>query len=725
MKKTVTFMLALVLILGLMPRLTLPIKAGTTQEIAADSIENLSFDDHVDMTGKSVEIIDAGNAVIALDKNYLVATGIGTAKVRVDGKIHEVTVKKAKINLVMIMGQSNAGNHFPNATSDVTCPIGTAYWWGNGEGTSATKPVPYTQPSMGFHTPLLAELYAQSVAAGDPVKNVMIWQEGITSKDGESIVKWAQSATDTRGTDAAVTMLENCIAYYEANSDKFEIVGSGVFWLQGESDATMSPERYEECFMAMWKRLKNAGMEYMAFLRVRAFDKAAVTKADLYYTAPLSAQIKMINENPEFYMATTVTENWTGLPADTHTVDISNYITMMETYGKSESYTDQYGNNATYSDGKLTTTMKTLYGSNNTCHYGKFGYGIIGADAAYNMYHALYGKDVKIVMADTSGHARQQNVLLDGQSIEMDMMLMSEDISFRADCGSTAGTLSFVVQSGKTDITDEVAIQSGKHYGAVSISKLHEYENVLITITYTTAEGEVYTVACKLYLNKSTKIVDFPSKLTGSYKDVQRNEEGGICWKTSKAAGPAMVKPNTVAEMATIFFRGGAKGDYIKLPFEVKNDGVYDLSLILGVSEGCCQIKTYIDDVSVSEAVDCSGMPETTKRIEHKGVKLKAGLHYVTYEIAGPGLTSAYVPNYYLINIGCMIMTRTDPVAGDLNGDCELTDADAIYLLYATFDPDSYPLPQEIDYNGDGELTDADAIYLLYATFDPEGYPLN
>ena len=44
---------------------------------------------------------------------------------------------------------------------------------------------------MGFHAPLLAELYAQSAAAGDPVKNVLIWEEGYTSKNGQSITAWA------------------------------------------------------------------------------------------------------------------------------------------------------------------------------------------------------------------------------------------------------------------------------------------------------------------------------------------------------------------------------------------------------------------------------------------------------------------------------------------------------------------------------------------------------
>ena len=61
---------------------------------------------------------------------------------------------------------------------------------------------------------------------------------------------------------------------------------------------------------------------------------------------------------------------------------------------------------------------------------------------------------------------------------------------------------------------------------------------------------------------------------------------------------------------------------------------------------------------------------------------------------------------------------------GDVNGDEDITDADAIYLLYATFNSEKYPLNQAADFNGDSEVTDADAIYLLYATFNPEKYPL-
>lgn len=68
--------------------------------------------------------------------------------------------------------------------------------------------------------------------------------------------------------------------------------------------------------------------------------------------------------------------------------------------------------------------------------------------------------------------------------------------------------------------------------------------------------------------------------------------------------------------------------------------------------------------------------------------------------------------------------TQEQPEAGDLNNDYLLNDADVLYLLYAIFDPEGYPLLEFVDYNNDGVLSDADAVYLLYSIFDPEGYPL-
>ena len=333
------------------------------------------------------------------------------------------------------------------------------------------------------------------------MKNVLIWQEGITSKNGQSIAKWAASATNTNGTDATVTMIQNCRNYYEKHSDLYEIVNSGVYWLQGESDTAMDPALYTQLFMAIWERLENAGMNYLAFLRLRwGVNGNGLDHQDLHHSASLSAQIQMINENPNFYMATDLTENWVGTETTTHTVDISKYITVMEAYGNNPTYTDVYGNHATYADGKLTTTMKSLYGSNNKCHYGKFGYGLIGADAAYNMYNALKKNDSAIVVTDTSGHANRKQLLTNGQQMTIDITNMSDDLSFRPACGSTAGTLEIVIRSGKDDITnhDGLLIADGLKYGSICVSELRNYNNASIEITYNTANGKKHTAVCNV-----------------------------------------------------------------------------------------------------------------------------------------------------------------------------------------------------------------------------------
>jgi len=63
-------------------------------------------------------------------------------------------------------------------------------------------------------------------------------------------------------------------------------------------------------------------------------------------------------------------------------------------------------------------------------------------------------------------------------------------------------------------------------------------------------------------------------------------------------------------------------------------------------------------------------------------------------------------------------------VAGDIDGDDKITDADAIYLLLHTYFPETYPVDQPVDYDGNGSIDDQDAIHLLFYTYFPEDYPI-
>lgn len=63
-------------------------------------------------------------------------------------------------------------------------------------------------------------------------------------------------------------------------------------------------------------------------------------------------------------------------------------------------------------------------------------------------------------------------------------------------------------------------------------------------------------------------------------------------------------------------------------------------------------------------------------------------------------------------------------VPGDVNGDGEINDDDALYLLRHTLFAKDYPLASDGDVDNDGKVNDRDVIYLLRHTLFEEKYPL-
>ena len=470
----------------------------------------------VTLEGTAIEVTEVKGVT------YFHAKDLGTAKLSTAEKTVEITVNKAKLNLIVIMGQSNSGNHFANATSDITCPLGTAYWWGAGRGIACKTPSNFTQATMGFHSTLLAELYAQSVAAGDPVKNVLVWHEGGnqsgegTSKNGSSIYGWAKSPTDTSGTDYTVKMVNKCVEYYATLGDKVEIVSRGVYWLQGEGDGVrgIDPVEYSACLSAIWNKLKTeAGLEYMAIMRVRQGGDQNTLNADIFYSTTVAAQYDLANKNPDIFMATTLTEYFTGAPTAKKTVDIRNYIRMMAEYSSIDNYKDSHGNTATFKNGALTMPMSTLFGSNNKNHYGKFGYTLIASDAAYNMYNALHGSEFSFLMANSSGRPEDRVISKSGDTVEVDITEMADDLAFRVTDGSTAGVVEIKITSAGKDVTSELINASGASFGCVNMKAMKNYSDVVITVTFTARSGAKGSVTYKIIDNS----IDLPADLPAQY----------------------------------------------------------------------------------------------------------------------------------------------------------------------------------------------------------------
>ena len=122
----------------------------------------------------------------------------------------------------------------------------------------------------------------------------------------------------------------------------------------------------------------------------------------------------------------------------------------------------------------------------------------------------------------------------------------------------------------------------------------------------------------------------------------------------------------------------------------------------------------------------CSSLTSITFSGNAPGIGTEAfyNVTATAYYPAGDDTWTEAVRQNYGGSITWVAVGGASAPSGDMDGDGEVTDADAIYLLMHTFFPEDYPVAGNCDFDGDGEITDADAIYLLMYTFFPEDYPL-
>ena len=437
---------------------------GTACLTCGEVMETLSlaYDDHYDITGKTVEILDGGKptswqvgygveenavpdaAVVELQDNYLVATGIGTARVNIDGIPHQITVTAAPISLLLLVGQSNMRGSEGNANQSIICPEGMVYaTYGDDRGDDNTAMTVanarYFAPSAltgqystvnvegttdcleGYPVYSLTEAGAGKIGpdSGYAYEWVKATGEKVwvvnAAHGGTSINLWQPGGKEYEECRALFTACQETLRK-EIAAGHFTLNHMVYFWCQGCSDRTQSAQWYVNKYLAMHEGFKtelafdhdsNAAtpdrvFEFGGITPVRVGSTAACYRdgvsqyanpysyhesfVDLRFSGPRVAQFWMGN-NPELtdiHLTCTIGDDWVWMPDGTN--GVSDYF-QAHYPGGTVDYTPQVAQKASW---YTPTTPNAVH---DTIHYNQIGYNEVGREAVRNALIILGEKE--------------------------------------------------------------------------------------------------------------------------------------------------------------------------------------------------------------------------------------------------------------------------------------------------------------------------------------------
>ena len=435
--------------------------------ISEENAEQLSlrYDDRYDVTGKTVEIIDAGkptsykvgygvaegtldDAVITLDGDQLIATGIGAAKVRIDGVLYEMTVEAAPISLLLLIGQSNMRGSEGNANQSIVCPDGMVYaTYGDDRGadntamsvSNAAQFVPsaltgvYSSINVegttaclsGYPVTSLTESGAGKIGPDSGFAYEWVKQTGEkvwivnAAHGGTSIKVWQPGTTEYEQYRALFTACQETLRK-EIAAGHFTLSHMGYFWCQGCSDRTQSAAWYVEKYLAMHEGFKtelsfdhdsnsataDKTLEFGGIILVRVGSTVACYRdgaysvsnpysyhesfVDLRFSGPRVAQYWMINnpDLPDIWGVCNIGEDWVWMPDGTN--GVSDYFNAHYPNGRVD-YTTQVAQKESW---YTPTTPKAVHDS---IHYNQIGYNEIGRESVRNVLIMLGEKEAPTI----------------------------------------------------------------------------------------------------------------------------------------------------------------------------------------------------------------------------------------------------------------------------------------------------------------------------------------
>ena len=420
---------------------------------------DLRYDDHYDVTGKTVEIVDAGTptsyqvgygveenkvldtAVVTLEGNYLVATGIGTAKVRIDGVLYEVTVTAAPISLLLVIGQSNAEGMVGNANQSVACENGQVYsTYAKANGLTGDAGLTVENASNYVPSALTGPHSTVNVngtdtkLSGHPVNSLTEEGSGKYGMDSGLAYEWTKQTGEKvwvvnaahgassisswqpgqSNYEEAKALLGACqeVLMKEIAAGHYTFSHMGYYWCQGCADETKSAEWYVGQYLAMHEGLKTefsfdgdlnvntpddtmefgnivlvmAGHENAAGYRTGTYtdssDNFFASFKELEMRGPRVAQIWMAN-NPELediHIVCTLAQDWVTMPDGSD--GVAEYFATHYENGVIDYPTQVKQSTSWY---KPTTPAAVK----NSIHYYQVGYNEVGRESVRNTLYIL------------------------------------------------------------------------------------------------------------------------------------------------------------------------------------------------------------------------------------------------------------------------------------------------------------------------------------------------
>ncbi len=468
--RILSVLLTLAMVFSCVPGTALAVQTGNELE--------MYYDDHLDVSGRGADIVDAGTptsyqvgygvdantpdtAVLTLEGNTLVATGVGTAQVTLDGETYEVTVKPAPISLFLMIGQSNMEGDEGNVDQSIVCPDGQVYsTYVPRKDLTAANAANYVPSAL---TGTLRDTNVNGTTDGISAHPVYALTEAGAGKEGVDSAfgyQWVQSTgekvwmvnaahggSEIDTWQKGETNYNEAVALFSACQDtlKREIAAGhytlshmGYFWNQGCSDDQVEAQWYTDQFLAMHENLKadlSADMDSdpatadnaLEFAHLVATLAGGEGRNGYRFGGYENASFGFYSTYEELEMrGHRVSHRWMASNPDLPDIHmISNLgekmLTMPDqTDAVAEYFAQQYPNGIV--DYPVQVRQKaswyhptTALEFKDTVHYNQIGYNEVGRDMARNTairlrYQPDTQEQTKVTFCDWTGYKPASNV---------------------------------------------------------------------------------------------------------------------------------------------------------------------------------------------------------------------------------------------------------------------------------------------------------------------------